>query len=276
MWYATPPCLRKQVYAQDLDGSSFMGSRLRIEHARDSRDSRRDGGRWSPPRGRFSWVTYRILDSRLFKIFNFSCCWSTWWHVLLWWFIHLSLIELFFSRGNPPGRRTGYRTIVENLSSRTSWQDLKDFMRKVTNTNLCLNSFLNVMNLTLRDSHDPLCVIILNIIIPNLYFPLECGNENCDLSLTVVLQAGEITYTNTNQPRVGEGIVEFGSRLARKVPKSENWYRTSRRDMEYALDKLDGEELDGRRIRLVEEGGGRRSRSRSRSRSRTRSRSRSR
>jgi len=139
---------------KDLDGSSFMGSRLRIEHARDSRDGRRDGGRWSPPRGRFS-------------------------------------------RGNPPGRRTGYRTIVENLSSRTSWQDLKDFMRK----------------------------------------------------------AGEITYTNTNQPRVGEGIVEFGSR----------------RDMEYALDKLDGEELDGRRIRLVEEGGGRRSRSRSRSRSRTRS-----
>merc|ERR1719500_969005 len=137
---------------KDLDGSSFMGSRLRIEHARDSRDSRRDGGRWSPPRGRFS-------------------------------------------RGNPPGRRTGYRTIVENLSSRTSWQDLKDFMRK----------------------------------------------------------AGEITYTNTNQPRVGEGIVEFGSR----------------RDMEYALDKLDGEELDGRRIRLVEEGGGRRSRSRTRSRRRS-------
>merc|ERR1712192_303177 len=102
-----------------------------------------------------------------------------------------------FSRGNPPGRRTGYRTIVENLSSRTSWQDLKDFMRK----------------------------------------------------------AGEIAYTNTNQPRVGEGIVEFGSR----------------RDMEYALDKLDGEELDGRRIRLVEEGG-----NKSRSRSRTRSRSRSR
>jgi len=66
---------------KDLDGTSFMGSRLRIEHARDSRDSRRDGGRWSPPRGRFS-------------------------------------------RGNPPGRRTGYRTIVENLSSRTSWQDL--------------------------------------------------------------------------------------------------------------------------------------------------------
>ena len=35
--------------------------------------------------------------------------------------------------------------------------------------------------------------------------------------------------------------------------------------MRYALDKLDGEELDGKKIRLVEEkrGGGRRSRSRS-------------
>ncbi len=44
-----------------------------------------------------------------------------------------------------------------------------------------------------------------------------------------------------------------------------------RRGMEYALDKLDGSEIDGRRIRLVEEGGGgggRRGRSRSYSRSR--------
>jgi len=109
-------------------------------------------------------------------------------------------------RGNPPGRRTGYRLVVDNLSTKTSWQDLKDFMR----------------------------------------------------------QCGEITYTNTHHQRPGEGIVEFGSRD----------------DMEYALDKLDGEELDGRRIRLLEEGGGGgaggRGRSRSRSRSRRRSRTRSR
>ncbi|XP_023341753.1 serine/arginine-rich splicing factor 6 [Eurytemora carolleeae] len=69
-------------------------------------------------------------------------------------------------------------------------------------------------------------------------------------------QAGEITYTNTHHQRPGEGVVEFGSRS----------------DMEYALDKLDGEEVDGRRIKLVEESRGR-SRSRSRSR-RSRSRSR--
>ena len=44
-----------------------------------------------------------------------------------------------------------------------------------------------------------------------------------------------------------------------------------RRGMEYALDKLDDTELDGRRIKLIEEGKARgRSRSYSRSRSRSR------
>merc|ERR1719367_549336 len=101
----------------------------------------------------------------------------------------------------PPGARTGYRITVENMSSGTSWQDLKDFMR----------------------------------------------------------QAGEVTYTNCHQNRSGEGMAEFGSRG----------------DMEHALDKLDGAELGGRRIRIFEEGkgggggGGGRGRSRSRSRSRS-------
>jgi len=124
-----------------------------------------------------------------------------------------------YGRGKPPGQRTGYRLVVENLSSSTSWQDLKDYMR----------------------------------------------------------QAGDVTYTNTNQSRNGEGIVEF----------------VSKSDMEYALDKLDGSELGGRRIRLYEEnkgprptrsrsrssprrGRGRDSRSRSRSRSKSRDRSKSR
>jgi len=104
-----------------------------------------------------------------------------------------------FGGRRPPGARTGYRVMVENLSSSTSWQDLKDFMR----------------------------------------------------------QAGEVNYTNTHQSRSGEGVAEFGSRG----------------DMEYALDKLDGAELGGRRIRIFEEGkgggGGGRGRSRSRSRSRS-------
>merc|ERR1712223_242384 len=77
-----------------------------------------------------------------------------------------------------PPTRTDYRVIVENLSSRVSWQDLKDYMR----------------------------------------------------------QAGEVTYADAHKPRRNEGCVEFASE----------------RDMKTALDKLDGAELNGRRIKLVE------------------------
>lgn len=106
-------------------------------------------------------------------------------------------------RGQPPGNKTDYRVIVTNLSSRTSWQDLKDFFRS----------------------------------------------------------AGEITFTNAHKMRTGEGVVEFADR----------------RGMDWALDKLDDTELDGRRIRCEQERSSRRSKSRSRSRGRgDRSRSRSR
>ena len=47
--------------SQDLDGTSFMGSRLRIEHSRDSRDAR-DRGRYSPPRGRYGWVQKNSIN----------------------------------------------------------------------------------------------------------------------------------------------------------------------------------------------------------------------
>ena len=128
---------------KDLNGGNLLGFRVRVEHARGSRDR-------SPPR-------------------NHGC-------------------------GGPPGRRMGYRCVVENLSLRTSWQDLKDYMRK----------------------------------------------------------AGDINYTNTHHVRSGEGVVEFRSRS----------------DMHNALDKLDGTDLDGHRIKLGEEGKGRdRSIGKSRSRS---------
>lgn len=114
-----------------------------------------------------------------------------------------------------PPTRTEFRLIVENLSSRVSWQDLKDYMR----------------------------------------------------------QAGEVTYADAHKQRRNEGVscsvVEFAT------------YQ----DMRNAIDKLDDTDLNGRRIRLVEDTRRRRrsrsssSRSRSRSRSRgrrTRSRSRGR
>lgn len=107
-----------------------------------------------------------------------------------------------------PPTRTKHRVIVENLSSRVSWQDLKDFMRK----------------------------------------------------------AGEVTYADAHKEHQNEGVVEFSSHT----------------EMKNAIKILDDSELNGRRIRIVEDrdargGSGSRSRSRSRSyRSRSNSRSRSR
>uniref|UniRef100_A0A8C2B8H3 Serine and arginine rich splicing factor 4 n=1 Tax=Cyprinus carpio TaxID=7962 RepID=A0A8C2B8H3_CYPCA len=94
-----------------------------------------------------------------------------------------------------PPTRTDYRLIVENLSSRCSWQDLKDYMR----------------------------------------------------------QAGEVTYADTNKGRKNEGVIEFRQYS----------------DMKRALEKLDGTEVNGRKIRLIEDRpGARRRRSYSRSASR--------
>lgn len=110
------------------------------------------------------------------------------------------------SRYGPP-LRTKHRLIVENLSSRISWQDLKDYMR----------------------------------------------------------QAGEVTYADAHRDRKNEGVVEFATSS----------------EMKAAIKQLDDTELNGRRIRLLEDRGGRggrggRSRSRSDSRSRSPSRRRSR
>uniref|UniRef100_A0A3B3QZ68 Serine and arginine rich splicing factor 6 n=1 Tax=Paramormyrops kingsleyae TaxID=1676925 RepID=A0A3B3QZ68_9TELE len=91
-----------------------------------------------------------------------------------------------WGRGSRSGRdkygppvRTEYRLIVENLSSRCSWQDLKDFMR----------------------------------------------------------QAGEVTYADAHKERTNEGVIEFRSHS----------------DMRRAIDKLDGTDINGRKIRLVED-----------------------
>jgi len=99
-----------------------------------------------------------------------------------------------------PPVRTKYRVIVENLSTRVSWQDLKDYLR----------------------------------------------------------QAGEITYADAHKHRRNEGVVDF----------------QTYEDMKRALEKLDGTEINGRRIRLIEDKSAR-GESKSRSRSYTRSRSRS-
>ncbi|MGH0141426.1 UNVERIFIED_CONTAM: hypothetical protein FKN15_012388 [Acipenser sinensis] len=86
--------------------------------------------------------------------------------------------ELCSERYGPPVR-TEHRIVVENLSSRISWQDLKDMMRKV----------------------------------------------------------GEVTFVDAHRSNKNEGVVEFASHS----------------DMKNALDKLDGTELNGRKLKLTEE-----------------------
>lgn len=98
-----------------------------------------------------------------------------------------------------PPTRTENRLVIENLSSKVSWQDLKDFMR----------------------------------------------------------QAGEVTYADAHRERKNEGVVEFAT------------YKELKR----AIEKLDGKELSGRKIKIVEDvtRGSKRSRSGSRSSSHGRS-----
>uniref|UniRef100_A0A3B5AFE8 Serine/arginine-rich splicing factor 4-like n=1 Tax=Stegastes partitus TaxID=144197 RepID=A0A3B5AFE8_9TELE len=146
----------------DLNGKELCGERVIVEH---TKGPRRDGGYSGKSKCPFSPL---------------FCGYGRWGR----------------DRYGPP-MRTDYRLIVENLSSRCSWQDLKDYMR----------------------------------------------------------QAGEVTYADTHKGRRNEGVIEF--RLYS--------------DMKRALEKLDGTEVNGRKIRLIEDRpGARRRRSYSRSRSRSR------
>ncbi|KAH1017071.1 hypothetical protein HUJ05_007790, partial [Dendroctonus ponderosae] len=134
----------------ELNGKRIMGERVTVERARGTprgRDRWGDSGSSSSSRG-------RDRDRNSGR-----------------------------DRYGPP-TRTAHRVIVENLSSRVSWQDLKDYMR----------------------------------------------------------QAGEVTYADAHREHKNEGVVEFASRS----------------DMKNAVEKLDDTELNGRRIKVVEDKGGRR------------------
>ncbi|XP_024083744.1 serine-arginine protein 55 isoform X2 [Cimex lectularius] len=168
----------------ELNGKELLGERIVVEHARGN--ARRGGGgggdRYGGGGGGGGGGRSRRGGGGWYKEPEFRSS----------------------DRYGPP-TRTDYRLIVENLSSRVSWQDLKDYMR----------------------------------------------------------QAGEVTYADAHKDRRNEGVVEFATLS----------------DMKNALDKLDDTDLNGRRIKLVEDRRrtrrSRSSSSRSRSRSRSRRRSRS-
>ncbi|XP_050305136.1 serine-arginine protein 55 [Anthonomus grandis grandis] len=151
----------------ELNGKRIQGERVTVERARGT------------PRGRDRWADSRGSSSSRGRDRDRNSG---------------------RDRYGPP-TRTAHRVIIENLSSRVSWQDLKDYMR----------------------------------------------------------QAGEVTYADAHRDHKNEGVVEFASRS----------------DMKKAIEQLDDTELNGRRIRVVEDKSKSRRRGESSSRSRSRSRSRS-
>ncbi|XDV34454.1 hypothetical protein PO909_004612 [Leuciscus waleckii] len=180
----------------DLNGKDLCGKRVIVEH---TIGQRRDGGNRSGRKLGISriYVSINVTAGLQVKEIGSDMV-STVPSTTL-------LSNNRYGRGGGdrygPPTRTDYRLIVENLSSRCSWQDLKDYMR----------------------------------------------------------QAGEVTYADTNKGRKNEGVIEFRQYS----------------DMKRALEKLDGTEVNGRKIRLIEDRpGARRRRSYSRSASRSRSRSR--
>lgn len=106
-----------------------------------------------------------------------------------------------------------------------------------------------------RDKYGPPERTEYRLIVENL----SSGVSWQDLK-DVMRQAGEVTYADAHRERKNEGVVEFASYS----------------EMKRAIDKLDGTDLNGRRIRLIEDKSYSKKKNRSRSRSRSpRSRSRS-
>ncbi|XP_012256073.1 serine-arginine protein 55 isoform X9 [Athalia rosae] len=172
----------------ELNGKELLGERITVERARGTpRGS--DQWRYGDSRGGYGDSRRSARDDMRHDRDSVNRNTRT-----------ASSYKQSLPRYGPP-TRTEYRLTVENLSSRVSWQDLKDYMR----------------------------------------------------------QAGEVTYADAHKQRRNEGVVEFATYS----------------DLKNAIDKLDDTELNGRRIRLIEDKRrGRRSRSSS-SRSRSHSRSRS-
>jgi len=154
----------------DLDGKSICGRRVQIELAKGEKNARREGDRYGRPQPRRSFSD-RGRDK----------AWKE-------------------KYGLP--QRTKYVVYVKNLSTRISWQNLKDYMRDA--------------------GFDP-------------------------------------TYADAHRERDHEAVLHF----------------STREDMENAVEKFDGKEMNGRKIEMIIADDGSRSRSRSRSRSGSRDKSRS-
>ncbi|VDN03402.1 unnamed protein product [Thelazia callipaeda] len=150
------------------------------------------------------------------------------------------------SRYGPP-QQTRYRLIVENLSSRCSWQGCKRVKGRRRPNWPGGSRELVQLRMVNQWYVGVLC-----------YWCVRAGARDLDLK-DIMRTAGEVTFADAHKQHPNEGIVCF----------------LTRDDLERALDKLQGKEVNGRKLKLIDDSERRDSRSRSRSRHRSRSRSRS-
>lgn len=82
-------------------------------------------------------------------------------------------------------------------------------------------------------------LVILVILTPSDFGKLCVRNRRacCSSPQDFMRQAGEVTYADAHKERTNEGVIEFRSYS----------------DMKRAIDKLDGTDINGRKIRLVED-----------------------
>ncbi|VDM39376.1 unnamed protein product [Toxocara canis] len=150
-----------------------------------------------------------------------------------------------------PPVQTPHRLLVENLSSGCAWQILLYGLVVQAKRVTCLTARTVFFGYAMGGDVLPLAAepegrsVIVS-------FPQH--QELKDLMRT----AGEVTFADAHKIRVREGVVCFATREG----------------LERALDRMQGKEINGRKLKLTDVSDKRYARSRSRQRSRSRSRSR--
>ncbi|OLY82910.1 Serine/arginine-rich splicing factor 4 [Smittium mucronatum] len=123
-----------------FNGKDFMGKRLVIEQARQSRRNDRDGSRdryrgddRDRGYGRDSFRggdRFRDRDGGRGRDYDRGRGRDRGLVIKILYYLFFDFDLFFLYSMNSGPQRTKYRILVENLSSSVSWQDLKDFMRR--------------------------------------------------------------------------------------------------------------------------------------------------
>uniref|UniRef100_A0A915KWC1 RRM domain-containing protein n=1 Tax=Romanomermis culicivorax TaxID=13658 RepID=A0A915KWC1_ROMCU len=145
---------------------------------------------------------------------------------------------------DPPRRRedtyptqTRYRVIVENLSSKVSWQLARNRHENDEQKSAVISLFFQMRMLK---------IIFLKLVTHSQKPTIV--QRNIDLK-DIMRSAGEVTYADAHRIKQNEGVVCY------RRPE----------DLKRAMDTLDGKDVNGRRIKLID---GTRERSRHRCSSR--------